>query len=237
MRLTRVKTSRLILIFASLLMGSQLVIFLLTIISFGRIGTIAKRSSHILVQLRDGSSVIATPLNNYERSDESLKYTVNTKMTGLLSWQRLVYNSESNARPQIDEGVQTPKGKITTSAFEASLAVSQDFSAELAAYIAELTPDNFFNPKSKAQSLLIIEHLSDPQKIGKGRWRLDMIARLVIYQGQNSTGRPAIPFNKTVFVRAIEPPILPKKPTKLQKQLYEARKSGIEIYFIKDLKL
>lgn len=233
MKLARIKSGRLLLIFISVMVLSQLIMFLLSIITFGRIGIIAKKSTNILVQLQDGTSVIATPLAAYKRSNANIKRVVTRTMTGLLSWKSVIEDS-SSATPRFDPGVMTPKGKITTPAFESSLTISQDFSSQLTAQIAQLTPDNLFSGQNKTQSLLIIENLSTPEEIGKGRWKLNMVARLVIYQGGSSQ---PVEFNKTVFVQAVEPPILPKNPTKLQRQLYEARRDGIEIYYIKDLKL
>jgi hypothetical protein len=47
----------------------------------------------------------------------------------------------------------------------------------------------------------------------------------------------AIPFNKTIFIRAVDTPPIPKGATALQQAAYLARKSGLEIYQIQDLQL
>ena len=122
---------------------------------------------------------------------------------------------------------------MTTSDFDAGLACSEDFRAKLLEGIAESTPESVF--EGKTQSMLVIKYLSEPKKIAEGRWQLQMVANLVMLQDGKGVGKPTS-FNRNIFVRAVEPPLLPKKATKLQQQMYKARQNGLEIYLMEVLK-
>jgi hypothetical protein len=61
-----------------------------------------------------------------------------------------------------------------------------------------------------------------------------LVASLVIFEEGRGSGK-ALPFNKTIFVRSIDTPPLPKNATELQITAYKARKDGLEIYKIQDL--
>jgi len=101
--------------------------------------------------------------------------------------------------------------------------------------LGELTPSSIFN--GRTQSWLIIQYLSEPVKVGDGAWKINLVANLVIFENGDQVGR-GIPFNKTVFVRAVEPPLQPlNNASELEKKIYNARKNGLEIYRIQDLDL
>lgn len=204
----------------------QVLNFLLNFIIIGRINT----ELPILVELKDGTNARVAPLPPNQRSPTTIKRHVKKYVTKLTSWSGTSYQ---NATPQFDKGVKTKKGRVTTSAFEAGFAFSEDFRAKLLESIAESTPESVF--EGKTQSMLVIKYLSQPKKIAEGRWQLQMVANLVMFQGGKGVGKPTS-FNRDIFVRAIEPPLLPKKATKLQQQMYKARKSGLEIYLMEVLK-
>ncbi len=63
-----------------------------------------------------------------------------------------------------------------------------------------------------------------------------MVAEVIIFQQNNMLGSP-IEFNKTIFVRAIDTPILPNISSKHQQTAFRARQAGLEIYKIQDLGL
>ena len=75
-----------------------------------------------------------------------------------------------------------------------------------------------------------------PIELEDGVYQLDMVANLVIFTGDNPQGQ-AIPFNKTIFVRAVEPleDPLPEGSSPLQSAIYQQRLSGLEISEIRDL--
>jgi hypothetical protein len=61
-----------------------------------------------------------------------------------------------------------------------------------------------------------------------------MIANLTIFDRGNNLGE-VIPFNKEIFVRAVEAPESPANITGLSAVIYQVRASGLEIYAIRDL--
>ncbi|MGB3642694.1 MAG: hypothetical protein WBA39_34685 [Rivularia sp. (in: cyanobacteria)] len=61
-----------------------------------------------------------------------------------------------------------------------------------------------------------------------------MIANLTMFEQSNKLGE-VIPFNKEIFVRAVEAPSSPSKNDELAFLVYQVRSSGLEIYAIRDL--
>ncbi len=52
------------------------------------------------------------------------------------------------------------------------------------------------------QTVLAIEHLSKPEPIEAGKWKLRMIANLYTFTGNNRLGK-TVPVNKDIYVRAV----------------------------------
>jgi hypothetical protein len=216
----------------------QAVLLLVVIISFGKLDRIEGRKIPNLVELADGTTARVIPLADNERSPKAISAFTDRTMVALMSWNGVLQSSLDTgnlnpiSKPQLDAGVQVGEQKVTTSSWAASFALSEDFRAAFLAELARLTPQEVFT--GKTQSLLLVRDLSQPQKLGEGKWKLDLVANLVVFEDGRQQGR-AIPFNKTVFVRAIDTPLLPPQATDLQVTAYKARRDGLEIYKIQDL--
>jgi hypothetical protein len=61
-----------------------------------------------------------------------------------------------------------------------------------------------------------------------------MVANLTVFDQGNNLGE-VIPFNKEIFVRAVEAPDSPTTVDGLAAVIYQVRASGLEIYAIRDL--
>ncbi len=213
----------------------QGVLFLIVVITFGKIDKIATSKTPLLVEIADGTTARTVPAPHNERSPQVISTFVGKTMVALMSWNSILQTSTSfdpTEKPRLDEGVQAGDKKVTTATWAASFALSEDFRATFLSELAKLTPQEVFS--GKTQSLLLVRYFSVPQIISSGKWRQDMVGNLVIFENGKQTGR-AIPFNKTIFTRSIDTPELPKNATDLQKEAYKARRDGLEIYKIQDL--
>jgi hypothetical protein len=97
-----------------------------------------------------------------------------------------------------------------------------------------MTPDDVFS--NQAQSVFNVVSLSEPLSAGEGEWELEMVANLIIFDRSTPRGR-AIPFNKRIFLRAVEPPSDPlrEEATSIQQAVYQIRSAGLEITEMHDL--
>lgn len=215
----------------------QATVFGLTAITFGKIDRIAKAKIPTMTELCDGSTARTIPLTDGERSPVVISTFTGRKIVDLMSWSSVLKNTgadnvDSTNKQQPDEGIAAGEGKVTSATWAAAFALSEDFRATFLTTLAKLTPPTIF--EGKAQSLLIVRHLSQPQKILEGQWKLNLIANLVMFENSKQVGK-AIAFNKTIFVRAIDTPLLPQNATELQQIAYRARKDGLEIYKITEM--
>lgn len=67
--------------------------------------------------------------------------------------------------------------------------------------MAAITPPGVFS--GSAQSVLNIETISTPRELQAGYWQVDMVANLLIFDPTHPQGL-AVPFNKSLFVQAVE---------------------------------
>lgn len=209
----------------------QLILFLVVTMTFGKVDEVVKSRIPSLVELNDGTTIRVAP--GKERSAQTISVFTGKVMYRLMSWNSILPSSSSSnpATPRQDEGVEVG-GRVTTSTWEASFALSQDFRQQFLEELAQSTPPEVFS--GNTQTILDIRHLSQPQEITSGKWRQNMVANLVVFRGQKQDGK-AIPFNKTIFIRTVETALLPKNSSRLQKTVYKARKDGLEIYKIQEL--
>jgi len=214
-------------------------LLLIEIINLARIGAIANSKAPTLVELNDGESIRVSSVSSDERSPQAITYLVGQTMTGLLSWSALPkgsndYDVDPTRKLKLDAGVQAGNNKITTNVWSTGFALSEDFRAEFIKEIGNITPPDVFN--GSTQSILKISLLSEPKKIKTGHFQVDMVAEVIVFQGNNMVGEP-IGFNKTIFVRVIDTPTLPNISSDFQQTAYRVRKAGLEIYKIQDLNL
>jgi hypothetical protein len=220
------------------LIGNAAVLSLLVIVSLANsffINKISNAKPPTLVELNEGGSIraIATDANN--RTPQAINDFVAKTMADIFSWNAVgVDNLNPTNKPQLDSGVQAGEHKITTRSWAAGFALSEDFRGPFLKELAAMTPDSVFT--GTTQSILIINHLSVPTKIDEGSWTSKMVANLMIFQDGDQLGK-AISFNKTIFIRAVDSPQIPKNSSPLQQAPYLARKAGLEIYKIQDLDL
>lgn len=177
-----------------------------------------------LTQLHDGSTVKVKAAT--KPSPEVIKSFATTTITDIMTSRvELLAN-------KTDTGVDVGTGKVITSTYNASFGLSEDFRQKFLETRAKNTPSGVF--AGTVQQLLLVKRVAKPIKIEQDKWRVDMVAQLLLFRGKERVR--SIPFYRSVFIRRVEVPILPPKPSQLEQTIYNARKSGLEIYLIKELK-
>ena len=227
----------LLLIFLLATLGLQVLIFLQILVLNLLSMRVANRPIPSLVQLADGSTAFTTPVDPLERTPVVIEKFVTETILLLFNWTgQLPPVSDSPERITAkDPGIPTHKSKITTAAYEASFALATDFRNQFLEGLAEMIPDGVFS--GSTQSVVLLSHISEPQLISPGVWKVEIVASLMLFSQTQQLGE-AIPLNKEIFVRAVVPtaPHL-ENITPLQKLAYRVRSAGLEIYLIRDLQV
>lgn len=171
-----------------------------------------------LVQLADGRTIGVAATGNLERNQQTIRRFVGEVMT-------LMFTSSKNLPPNLIK-------EITFS------LIGEEFRHKLNSKNNKI---GFNNQQEKTlrntENVLVIKKISQPEKISSGNWSVNILANRLTFKGTEKTG-DSIPFNKTIFVRAIEKskvtPISSGIPANFAvSSLWEAR---LEIYNICELK-
>jgi hypothetical protein len=215
--------------------GVQGLLLVLTLLNTTRITRLAHRPVPSLVQLVDGHSISTEAVDPSQRTPEVIQQFVKTSMALMFTWNPQGQPTETaDSSTATDQGVPIGHGRITTSSWQASFALKEDFRTAFLDQVAAITPPGVFS--GSAQSVLNIETISTPRELQAGYWQVDMVANLLIFDPTHPQGL-AVPFNKSLFVQAVEAAAdpLPEISTPLQKAVYRLRENGLEITEIRDL--
>ncbi len=216
--------------------------FLIQIVNYGATSSLARKEAPSLIQLADGNTVNVKAFESKERSPEVIKKFVSDSMVKLFNWDGLIqsnsFDGELVTKPDIGVEIKLTKGtgRVTTKAWEAAFALTEkeDFRASFLKKLAELTPVGAFN--GSIQTSLVPRYVSEPRKIGSGKWQVDLVATLVTFSKEDNAGS-GIAFNKTITIQAISTPQYSSDTTEIAKKIYQARRSNLEITEIVDLDL
>jgi hypothetical protein len=225
-------------IFATATFGLHLLTLVFLFLQYGATSRIARQKPPSLVQLETGQAIAVAPLGNKERTPQVISTFVVQTLTLMMNWSGKLppQTVKEASNPKVDEGVpiKLDRGtkKVTTSAWTSSFALSEDFRPNFLHKIASLTPQSVFSGKTKV--ILVPLEVGVPEKLAEGKWKVKLIANLVTLSEGDNVGK-TIPFNKEVFVQAVEAPPPPPSATDLVKAVYQVRQSGLEIYGIRDL--
>ncbi|NJO64985.1 MAG: hypothetical protein HC836_44800 [Richelia sp. RM2_1_2] len=219
--------------------GLHLITFFLLILLYGSYSQLNQKPPPSLVQLETGKAVKVAPLGNTERTPQVVSRFVSDTMILMMNWSGTLppITVEENAEPLQDKGVDMVErgargNKVTSGAWQASYALSEDFRKEFLQKLASMTPQGVF--KGTTQVVLIPLSIQSPTKIEEGKWKVKMIANLNVFDQTNNLGE-VIPFNKEIFVRAVVAPSSPVNTSDLAALIYQVRASGLEIYAMRDL--
>mgnify|MGYP001790997259 CR=1 FL=1 len=219
--------------------GLHILSFLILFLLYGSYSQLSKKPPPALVQLESGNSIKVSQLGNLERTSQVVLRFVSDTMSLMMNWSGNLPATtvEDAVKPKPDPGINiyangSNKSKVTYGAWQSSYALSEDFRSEFLQLIADITPSGVF--KGRTQVAFVPKHFQQPIKIEDGKWKVKMVANLTIFD-QNSNWRETIPFNKEIFVRAVEVPQSPINAGSLASIIYQVRLSGLEIYAIRDL--
>ncbi len=211
---------------------------LVTLLLVGAFFSLAHKKPPTLVQLVDGKAIsVSAMASSNDRAPAVVRQFVMDSMMALLSATgKLPLEPGAKLGSEASDAgvsIRTKSGdrRISTLTWQSSFALSQDFRPQAIASIADLTPPGAFN--GQAQMTLITDKLSDPEKIADGQWKLILIARLETFSSDHPEGI-SVPFNKEIFVRAIDTPIPGDLTSTLQRAVYQTRQAGLEIYGMRD---
>lgn len=238
----RKQKGSLLLTFAVATFGLHLLTLLILIIQGLTIRQLSLQKPPTFVQLVDGKSINKS--NGLQRKPEMIRNFVTKTMISMFNWSGKLpaqnINEATNPKKDLGISIRTLSGgtkKVTTSSWIASFAFSEDFRKGFLSTVAELTPVEVFSDKSETAILaeLNITRVYPPQEIEPGKWRVGMVANLV--QKRGKTQKIITPFNKDIFVRAVDSFDYPFAAilTELQKAVYATRSDKLEIYEIRDL--
>lgn len=169
-----------------------------------------------LVQLVDGQAITVDPQDNLARYPETIRRFVGESMTLMLTWSQ-----------------QQPPATV----WQVSSPLIEDSAkSKLQSYFAKLNPNNQGNNIRGADHILVIQKISQPSKIAEGKWKVEMLANQLVFNGSDRLGR-SIPVNKQIFVQAIDEEIsaLPNQPIPLQLAAFNLAETKLRIYRICEL--
>jgi hypothetical protein len=170
------------------------------------------------VQLTDGRAIAVSSQEYLERNPQTIQRMVGETLT-------LMFTASEKQPP---ETVWQTTSQLLSDNFQ------QKFQPE----ITPVNPgSNRKNTNTSNESLLLLQSISQPEKIAEGKWQVDAVANRIVFTATNRSGEK-IPFNKRILVRAIDNPkiVLPAAPTPLNLAVYKLGEAKLEIYNICDIK-
>jgi hypothetical protein len=243
MRLIRQKQTYVFPMFVLATLIVQTLVMFGLLIQLGLWARINKRPVPSLVQLVDGRAIRVGPSDHLNRNPDVIRNFVNETMTLMFSWSGTLPPDkvEDFNTPKTDPGVEASEsglksGRIATTSWEAGFALAEKFRKPFLETIATMTPSTVFESQKGTQATLVIRTVSFPEEIEPAKWKVKLVSNLVIVSSQDKLGTP-IPFNKEIYVAAVDPPTQPLESgsSSLQKVVYRMRQAGLEIYSIRDL--
>lgn len=205
-----------------------------------RVGGIADRPQPTLVQTGTGETFYAKLEDHHYRTPAVIRKFVGDTLSLQFNWYG-VLPPEAGDKPGktvADPGVEVDlgsgrRGKVTTAAYYAAFAFREGFRQTHLTQLAEMTPAEIFSRQWIAA--FEVQQIGTPRPDGPGRWRVEVNANLRFY---NPTTKAIvgslIPFNKTLYLKAVDTPAAPTGSNTLQQVVAQIRGAGLEIYQIFD---
>ncbi len=195
---------------------------------------LANQTTPTLVQQVNGRAFTVRPADHQYREPEVIRRTVSNWAVLTFTWGKLPGQQEKTT---LDEGKPvTSNNRIPTSAWEASFLLAPDFrEAFLQKLAKDVIPQDVFG--GRVAAVLVVQEVSPPEIAGNNRWQVNLIATRIVFDDANPSGA-MIPFNRTIYVRAIEPPQNPlgELATEYQCIVYSMLEGGLQIEEIRPLK-
>ena len=205
---------------------------------------VANKAPPTLVQQVNGKAFTVRPADHNYREPEVIRRVVSDWATLTFTWGSLPNSQSQHSNPQqasegtADKGIEVSGGKrVPARTWAASFLLSPDFRDEFLKRLStDIIPEGVFSGDISA--VLVPQEISPPQSVGEGRWKVDLMATRIIFDAANPAGT-TIPFNRRLYLRAIEPPQNPlqEEATQHQQVIYQSLESGLQIEEIRPLTL
>lgn len=221
-----------------LLLGSSLIAQLLTLavvaIQGFAIQQLYSKPAPSLVQTSDGKALKVRPVPATERTPSTLQSFTTSTLTQTFNWRGTIPGPDGKEIADPGIKIDTPSGskKVTTASASASFALAEDFRLPFLSRVAELTPPGVFT--GDTQVVLIIDQIGTPEELKPGKWRLDVLAHLNVFDANNNP-RETIPFNREIVVESTTVPLVPEGETSLEQAVYTIRQAGLQITDIRPI--
>ncbi|MEX0270489.1 hypothetical protein AB3R30_15195 [Leptolyngbyaceae cyanobacterium UHCC 1019] len=237
-----IDSSDLIPLFVLGTLGLQLLNLLINSGGAVSLWSMVRKPAPAMVQLLDGRSVAMEAVDTEQRTPMVIRQFIKSSLGLMFTWNaRIPVNKDmAVASTGTSDTVKDPGvsigtgGRITTASWQAAFALKEDFRNPFLEQVARMTPSEVFS--GGAQSVLSFESVSVPKPVKVGQWQVDIVASLLIFDSTHPQGL-AVPFNKSIFVTAIEPTTDPlaDNSSPIQKAVYRIQESGLQIREIRDL--
>jgi hypothetical protein len=161
-----------------------------------------------------------------KRSPALITDFVRTSMIGIFTWRNTLPVDGNPPDPGILVGKNG--GKISTTSYRYTFALSTGFAEEFRQKLAEIAKDL---TTGNIETVYIISSISNPVEIASGQWTVDVVGDL--YVG-NGTGKRTYSISRKVTVRAV-PPLTLSEVSKMYKEpglanaVAHIRAKGLEI--------
>ena len=218
--------------------------FLLLLTIKADLGSLSNRQLPVLVQMSNGKTAEVKLLEYKERPPQLIKDFTRTALADLFSWGiylPLTANDDPR-QPKLDPGaiveIKSAKIAIPSTVYAGSLKLEETFGKKFTSDTLAPLISQLGIMQGKSQMAISIREIQDPIPVktstNEKLWKVNVIATLIV---KASTDLPdkLISFNKTIYLRAIEPSIPPPAGTKnyeLAQLLAMAQASGVQIYGI-----
>ena len=195
---------------------------------------VANQKPPTLVQQVNGKAFTVRPADYTYREPEVIRRVVSDWATMTFTWGTLPGNQAKTT----DEGIEVGSGKrVPSPAWAASFLLAPDFRDEFLNQLStEVIPEGVFG--GEVSAVLVPQQVSPPQAVGEGQWKVDLMATRIVFDPSNPAGT-TIPFNRRIYLRAVEPPQSPltEQATKEQKVVYQSLEGGLQIEEIRPIQL
>jgi hypothetical protein len=185
-----------------------------------------------------GEAYRVKPKDATERENSEIMAFVVDRVHRLFTWTGTIPNKQHPGLLEQDPGiVVTGKSrslKIPTSSYEASFSLTEAIRASVIEKMATQVPQDIFHndPQNMTRNKYVLlkeRFWSTPQKIAKGRWQVNLVADITLFNPETPQGRAIGRFNKRIFISTTpEVPLLAKE-NPFQFLTVSNRKEGLVI--------
>ncbi|MBC7882525.1 MAG: hypothetical protein H7Y37_14470 [Anaerolineae bacterium] len=196
---------------------------------------LASQPPPALVQLSDGRTLPAVSRPHYAREPAVIRRFVSEALQALFTWRRFIPGGVGQKDLQDPGIVLSNRATIPSSVFQAGFFLSEDLRTELLRQLAVLS--NKALEGRTSQVIFTASFVGNPEAVAHqtNAWKVTVIGQQVVYAPSHLEG-VALPFNKEIYVRAIDPPTMTSFPqTPIEQAVFQVRNSGLEIYAIRSL--